>query len=180
MQNPEQNPVRSEGKKEGKNSGINPTRTPTKNRSLTIFRFGLLNVLAVALYHFVLPYQFLWEAKMASAPPIFSWALLLINFDWSLLTVVFAVMLLYFSRAPEKETQTKRTLTAGFVFCWTVHTLYLAVDPAAVPNHLAWINMIFLGFAVLTTFSLGFGLLVFKPEAPAALSPSAGLGSELA
>ncbi|MBL4788529.1 MAG: hypothetical protein JKY60_05575 [Kordiimonadaceae bacterium] len=153
-------------------------KNPKRNMSLTIFRFGLLNVLAVALYHFVLPYQFLWEAKMASSPPIFSWALLLINFDWSLLTAALAVMLLYFSRAPEKETATKRTLTIGFVFCWIVHTIYLAVDPAAVPNHLAWINMIFVGFAALTTLSLGFGLGVFKPEAPVKLSPSAGFGAE--
>ena len=130
---------------------------------LILFRIGLVKSVLVTSYHFFLPIQFNWSKGLQQTPEILSWSLHTLNFDWSLMGLIFSLILLYFSFSKDQETHSKKVITIGFFSYWVVHTAYLMLNSAPLPSQLQWISYLFLGFALMTTTLIGCGILVFSP-----------------
>lgn len=133
-----------------------------QNYKLTLFRLGLTNAMLVSIYHFYLPYHFDWQLGLTETPEMLVWTLMTLNNGWSLLCLLFAGLLYYFSLNSSGDTATKRLICGGFAFYWICHTLNLILNGPIFPQSLAWIGQLFLGGSIFTTAFLLLGLGVFK------------------
>ena len=129
---------------------------------LILFRLGLFKAALVSAYHFYLPTHFYWHKGLEQTPQILSWTLRTLNFDWSLIMLLCALMLLWFSVTPNINGQIKRQVCLVYASYWLVHSGYLVLNPAPFPASMQWIGSLFVGFAFITTGLIFLGAWVFK------------------
>jgi hypothetical protein len=103
----------------------------------TLTAAGLLQI-GMAIAHFGLQYE--WRGvDGGSLPPQLLWALFALNFSWSTLVLLVGGLTLYAGRL-DPTAPSVRTLVAIVAVFWTVHGIYMVVEPMPVPPRLAWIQ----------------------------------------
>lgn len=74
-----------------------------------------------------------------SLPPQLRWALFALNFSWSTLVVLVGGLTVYEGRLDPRAASVRALVLIVGVF-WTVHGIYMVVEPMPVPPRLAWIQ----------------------------------------
>src|SRR5262245_25616026 len=125
----------------------------------TLTAAGVLQI-GMAIAHFGLQYE--WRGvDGGSFPAQLRWALLALNFSWSTLVLLLGGLTVYVSRLDPQATLVRSTIVIVAVF-WTVHGIYMVVDPMPVPPRLAWIRGPIVAFPATLILLLGVALLSTK------------------
>ena len=98
---------------------------------------GLLQI-GMAMAHFGLQYE--WRGvDGGSLPAQLRWALFALNFSWSTLVLLVGGLTIYAGRLDPTAAFTRGMvlIVSGF---WTIHGIYMVVEPMPVPQRLAWIQ----------------------------------------
>ena len=97
---------------------------------------------AIALYHFVLPYQFSWRSALHGVPDSLVWTLFALNFSWSLLTLLAGLLVFYAAKlGPAAGPFVTRTVFTVGLF-WAIHGAYTWMNPFPMPRSLMWVRYI--------------------------------------
>ena len=119
---------------------------------------GLLQI-GMAIGHFGLPTIFEWSSVGGGTlPAITLWALLALNFSWSTLVLLVGGLTMYVGR-PDPRAALARALVFIVAVFWTIHGIYMVVEPMPVPPRLAWIQGPIVTFPVTLILLLGVALL---------------------
>ncbi len=117
---------------------------------------------AIALYHFVLPYQFSWKNFLHGVPASVTWTLFALNFSWSLLTLLAGLLVLYAATlGPAAGAFARRTIFAIGLF-WAIHGAYTWIHPFPVPRTLAWLQYAIAAFPVIVVTLHWSPLLLYR------------------
>jgi|SRR6185503_611897 len=117
---------------------------------------GFLQV-GMAIAHFGLQYE--WRGvDGGSFPPQLRWALFALNFSWSTLVLLLGGLTVYAARL-HPTTELVRTLVLIVAVFWTIHGVYMVVEPMPVPQRLAWIQGPIVAFPATVILLLGVSLL---------------------
>lgn len=128
---------------------------------------GLLQI-GMALAHFGLQYE--WRGvDSGSLPPQLRWALFALNFSWSTLVLLLGGLTVYAARL-NPRTDLVRMLVLIVAVFWTIHGVYMVVEPMPVPQRLAWIRAPIVAFPATVILLLGFTLLSTREDRKAAAS----------
>lgn len=125
---------------------------------------ALATIAALAVGHFALPFWLHWTPQMGSASAMMKWALPLLNFDWSTLTLAFTLVLAVFLVRPHEDPGPKRLASNAFAAYWVVHAAYLLATPIPIPARLAGITVAIQIFPIAVALMLLFGNVVFRPK----------------
>jgi hypothetical protein len=111
----------------------------TKAWTWALTAAGLLQI-GLALAHFSLPTVFEWSSVGSGRlPSITLWALLALNYSWSTLVLLVGSLAVYAARL-NPNTQFVRAAVLIIAVFWTIHGLYMVIEPMPVPPRLAWIQ----------------------------------------
>ena len=103
----------------------------------TLTAAGLLQI-GMAIAHFGLQYE--WRGvDGGSLPAQLRWALFALNFSWSTLVLLVGGLTIYAGRLDPRAASVGALVRIVGVF-WTVHGIYMVVEPMPVPPRLAWIQ----------------------------------------
>lgn len=123
---------------------------------------GLLQI-AMAIAHFGLQYE--WQGVEAGGFPLhLRWALFALNFSWSTLVLLLGALMVHAARlGPTSDFTRTAVLTVGLF--WTVHAVYVAVEPMPVPPRLQWIHGPIVAFPVTLAVLSGMAWRAARPSA---------------
>ena len=96
-----------------------------------------------------------------SFPPQLRWALFALNFSWSTLVLFVGGLTIYAARLDPKAALVRALVVIVGVF-WTIHGLYMVVEPMPVPSRLAWIQAPIVTFPATLIVLHGIALLSTK------------------
>lgn len=114
---------------------MRPTKAWTWTWTLTAA--GLLQI-GMAIAHFGLQYE--WRGvDGGSLPAQLRWALFALNFSWSTLVLLVGGLTIYTGRLDPRAASVRALVLIVAVF-WTIHGIYMVVEPMPVPPRLAWIQ----------------------------------------
>jgi hypothetical protein len=103
----------------------------------TLTAAGILQI-GMAIAHFGLQYE--WRGvDGGSLPSQLLWALLALNFSWSTLVLLIGGLTIYAGRLDPRAASIRALVLIVAVF-WTIHGIYMVVEPMPVPPRLAWIE----------------------------------------
>ena len=132
----------------------------------TLMAAGLLQI-GMAIAHFGLPTIFEWSSVGGGIlPPIMLWALLALNFSWSTLVLLVGALTIYAGRLDPKGASVRALILIVAVF-WTIHGVYMVVEPMPVPQRLAWIQGPIVAFPATLVLLHGLALLFTRRSAAA-------------
>jgi hypothetical protein len=86
------------------------------------------------------------------------WALFALNFSWSTLVLLVGGLTIYAGRLDPRAASGRALVVIVAVF-WTVHGVYMVVEPMPVPPGLAWIQGPIVAFPATLVVLLGLALL---------------------
>ena len=110
---------------------------PTKAWTWTLTAAGLFQI-GMAIAHFGLQYE--WRGvDGGSLPAQLRWALFALNFSWSTLVLLVGGLTIYTGRLDPRAASVRALVLIVAVF-WTIHGIYMVVEPMPVPPRLAWIQ----------------------------------------
>jgi hypothetical protein len=110
---------------------------PIKTWTVALTAAGLLQI-GMAIAHFYLQYD--WRGvDGGSLPAQLRWALFALNFSWSTLVLLVGGLTIYAGRRDPHAAIVRALVLIVAVF-WTVHGIYMVVEPMPVPPRLAWIQ----------------------------------------
>lgn len=112
----------------------------------SLFAAGVLS-LSMGAFHFWLPSIFGWARAMAQAPSSLQWALMSLNFFWSLLALLTGALVLILAGRGDWSSPAGRCAVGTLAGYWAVHAAYLLLRPFPLPPHLGWLGVAFVGFA---------------------------------
>jgi len=136
----------------------------------TLTAAGLLQI-GMAIAHFGLQYE--WRGvDGGSLPPQLRWALFALNFSWSTLVLLVGGLFVNAARL-NPRTELVRTLVLIVAVFWTIHGVYMVVEPMPVPQRLAWIQGPIVAFPATLVALLGIALLSTKRSS----RPAASIGA---
>lgn len=72
-------------------------------------------------------------------PPQLVWALFALNFSWTFLMGGVGALMIYTARLHPHAALVRATVLVGAIF-WTVHGLYMVLEPIPLPARLAWLQ----------------------------------------
>ena len=101
--------------------------------------FAGINECAMALYHFVLPFQMGWERGLGGVPSSIVWALYALNFSWSLIVLILGVLVLSVAKAGPDAGVFGRRIVLAAGLCWLIHGAYTWIRPLPMPA--SWIAL---------------------------------------
>ncbi len=116
-------------------------------RRLLWYRLGLLQTLAMGLYHFYLPLQWQWPRVAHGLPPTIYWALFALNNYFSFLLVA-ASVLSWWARDKGEAGLGAPLLPLGFASFWLFAFGYQMLWPMPLPDLLAWLRLLLPGIAL--------------------------------
>jgi hypothetical protein len=138
--------------------------TESRSWTWTLTTAGLLQI-GMAIAHFGLQYE--WRGvDGGSLPPQLLWALFALNFSWSTLVLLVGGLTAYAGRLDPRAASARALVLVMAVF-WTVHGIYMVVEPMPVPPRLAWIQGPIVAFPATLILLQGFALLSTR-RSPAA------------
>ncbi len=133
---------------------------------------GLLQI-GMAIAHFGLPTVFQWSSVSGgNLPPILSWALFALNFSWSTLVLLVGGLTIYVGRLDPRAASVRALVLIVAVF-WTIHGIYMVVEPMPVPPRLAWIQGPIVAFPATLVVLIGAALLSTKQSGAATATAAA-------
>jgi hypothetical protein len=131
---------------------------------------GVLEI-GMAIAHFGLQYE--WRGvDGGSFPAQLRWALFALNFSWSTLVLLVGGLTVYAGRLDPRAASVRVLVLIVAVF-WTVHGIYMVVEPMPVPPRLAWIQGPIVAFPAMLILLQGVALVSTRRSASAALTSTA-------
>jgi hypothetical protein len=144
--------------------------TASKPWRWTLTAAGLLQI-GMALAHFGLQYE--WRGvDGGSLPAQLRWALFALNFSWSTLVLLVGGLTIYAGRLDPRAASV-RTLVLIVAVFWTIHGIYMVVEPMPVPPRLAWIQGPIVAFPATLILLHALALLSTKRSATATATAAA-------
>jgi hypothetical protein len=134
----------------------------TKSWTWALTTAGLLQI-GMAIAHFGLQYEWL-GVDGGSLPRQLLWALFALNFSWSTLVLLVGGLTIYAGRLDPRAASVRALVLIVGVF-WTVHGIYMVVEPMPVPPRLAWIQGPIVTFPATLILLHGVALLSTKRRA---------------
>ena len=116
--------------------------------TLILLKFGTLQTVLMALYHFALPYQFGWGKYLANESPTINWSLYSLNNYFSFNLLVLSVFLTYFLFKRIDSIQTIKTLSIIILLFWLFSFIYQLIEPMPLPHRLEWLSIVLPGLAL--------------------------------
>jgi hypothetical protein len=113
-----------------------------RSSRLWLVSLGLAGICdcGMALYHSVLPYHMGWRRGLEGVPDSITWALLALNFSWSLLVILVGSLVLYAAKiGPAGGNFARRTVFTVGLF-WAIHGSYTWLNPLPLPGSLWWLR----------------------------------------
>lgn len=110
------------------------------NKKLLLF--GSIQTLAMAIYHFCIPFQFQWSQFLSDDIPTINWALYGLNNYFSFNLLVVSVFLLYHLKCKVDKLYTIKILTLIILSFWVFSIVYQLVKPMPLPESLQWLGII--------------------------------------
>jgi len=131
---------------------------------------GVLQI-GMAIAHFGLQYE--WRGvDGGSLPAQLRWALFALNFSWSTLVLLVGGLTVYAGRLDPRAASVRVLVLIVAVF-WTVHGIYMVVEPMPVPPRLAWIQGPIVAFPATLILLQGVALVSTRRSASAAVTSTA-------
>lgn len=132
----------------------------TLNKKLLIF--GSIQTLAMAIYHFFIPFQFQWSQFLSDDIPTINWALYGLNNYFSFNLLVIAAFLLYHLKYKIDKIYTIKILALVALLFWVFSVVYQLVKPMPLPNSLQWLGVALpsIAFLNIIIFSLPLKALI--------------------
>jgi hypothetical protein len=131
---------------------------------------GVLQI-GMAIAHFGLQYE--WRGvDGGSLPAQLRWALFALNFSWSTLVLLVGGLTVYAGRLNPRASSVRVMVLIVAVF-WTVHGIYMVVEPMPVPPRLTWIRGPIVAFPATLILLQGVALVSTRRSASAALTSPA-------
>ena len=117
------------------------------NKEKFFLKFGTIQTLLMAIYHFFIPFQFNWGKYLLEQSPTINWSLYSIHnyFCFNLLTL--ATFLLFFLVKRKDSIQTITILSIIILLFWIFSFIYQIVDPMPLPDRLYWLGILLPGLA---------------------------------
>ena len=112
----------------------------TLNKKLLIL--GSLQTLAMAIYHFFIPFQFQWSQFLSDDIPTINWALYGLNNYFSFNLLIVSVFLLYHLKYKVDKLYTIKILTLTILLSWVFSIVYQLIKPMPLPESLQWLGII--------------------------------------
>ena len=119
-----------------------------KNVNLFLLKLGAFQTLIMAIYHFIIPFQFGWENYLSEKSPTINWSLYALNNYFSFNLLVLAMALLYFLIFKIKAKHTIITLSTIVLIFWVFSGWYQFVSPMPLPVNLKWLSLLLPGLAI--------------------------------
>jgi len=138
-----------------------------KKSTLIILKLGGFQTLAMAIYHFFIPFQFEWSNYISDYSPTINWSLFSINNYFSFNLLLLGLSILYFLKKRSSEICTIKLLTIMNLLFWLFSLLYQIVDPMPLPESLMWLSFLLPGIAFINSsiFGIGYVQIVRKTKA---------------
>jgi hypothetical protein len=117
---------------------------------------------AMALYHFFLPFQFHWGKFVEEIPPVIRWSLFSLNFFFSDLLLVVGLLVLAAGWNLPRHQPLALLIAGGAASFWLVNFAYLMICPFPMPPSMYAVKLALESFAA-TSFLLHgipFGCLI--------------------
>ena len=120
------------------------------NKKETFFlKFGAIQTIIMACYHFFIPFQFNWGNYLLESSPTINWALYSIHNYFCFNLLIIGTTLLYFLLRRKENIQTIKTLSFIILLFWVFSVIYQLVDPMPLPIRLSWLAFALPGVASL-------------------------------
>ena len=103
-------------------------------RSMLLLGGGMS--VALALYHFFLPFQFHWARFVEEVPGQIRWALFALNFFFSVLLLVVGLLVLATAWSSARDRPLALMVVGGAASFWLANFAYLVLFPFPVPASL--------------------------------------------
>jgi hypothetical protein len=131
----------------------------SRSWTLTLMAAGVLQI-GMAVAHFGLQYE--WRGvDGGSFPAQLRWALFALNFSWSTLVLLVGGLTIYSGRLDPRAASVRALVLIVAVF-WTIHGIYMVVEPMPVPPRLAWIQAPIVTFPAMLVLLHGLALFSTK------------------
>lgn len=137
----------------------------TLNKKL--LTLGCLQTLAMAIYHFFIPFQFQWAKFLSDDIPTINWSLYGLNNYFSFNLLVLSAFLLYHLIKQTEQIHTIKTLAVISLLFWVFSATYQIVKPMPLPISMQWIGFVLptIAFVNIALFSLPIRHLFLKDRA---------------
>lgn len=119
-----------------------------KRINMILLKFGALQTLLMAVYHFFIPTQFDWNLYLEDHSPTINWSLLSLNNYFSYNLFVISLFLLYFLFKRQKNDSAIKILSLIILLFWLFSSIYQIVEPMPLPAHLQWLSYLLFGIAI--------------------------------
>lgn len=107
-----------------------------------LLTFGCLQTLAMAIYHFFIPFQFQWAQFLSGDIPTINWSLYALNNYFSFNLLVVSSFLLYHLIYKTKKLHTIKTLAVIALLFWVFSAAYQIITPMPLPSSLQWLGIV--------------------------------------
>lgn len=129
-----------------------------KISKLTLLKFGAIQTLLMAIYHFFIPFQFQWEGYLLEQSPTINWSLYSLNNYFSFNLLILALFLMYYVKSSKINIQVITVLSLLVLSFWVFSFVYQIVDPMPLPNRLRWLGIALPSVALFNAVLFGLGL----------------------
>jgi hypothetical protein len=102
---------------------------------------------AMALYHFFLPFQFHWARFVEDIPAVIRWSLFSLNFFFSTLLLVVGLLVLAAAWHLPRNQPLALLIAGGAAAFWLANFSYLMIFPFPVPPSLHAVKLVLESFA---------------------------------
>ncbi len=119
-----------------------------KNTHKFLLKLGTLQSVAMAIYHFFIPYQFGWDQYLKAESPTINWALVSINNYYSFTLLVAGGLLLFFLLGKKDQQQSISLLSFILLVHWLFSFFYQLISPMPLPIRLGFLSYILIGVTV--------------------------------
>ncbi|MCZ6834538.1 MAG: hypothetical protein O7G85_02075 [Planctomycetota bacterium] len=126
-----------------------------KNLELYLLRFGAIQTLAMAVYHFFLPMQFGWAEYVPESAPTIGWALFALNAYFSFNLLVMGGFFAYFVFTKPKGNKRVLTFAMMVLLFWLFSFAYQLIRPMPLPENLNWLSYLLPGLALANAMIIG-------------------------
>ena len=118
-------------------------------------RFGAIQGVLMAIYHFTLPYQFGWAQHLPEGIDTIVWALFALNSYFSFNLLVASALFGYFVFFKRDALLPILMLALLLTSFWTFSFGYQLVEPMPLPLRLNWLSYLLPGLALANAFIVG-------------------------
>ena len=125
---------------------------------LALLKFGAIQTLFMAIYHFFIPFQFQWGNYLLEHSPTINWSLYSLNNYFSFNLLILSLFLMYFVRSSKTNIQLVTVLSLLMLFFWIFSFAYQIIDPMPLPNRLRWLGIVLPSIALFNAILFGLGL----------------------